>query len=173
MQHLEVRRHSLRRKSGPHLSQGGVELARRVGETSGPFSLVVASPKERAVETALCMGYAVEATEAILAEMGAAEEDGIAWGAPLSSYLGPVEGEGPAGVLGMGLRTLFISLMGDADDGNVLVVTHGGIVEIGLVALFGDAGGDREEPCFGECEGFRASWDGVGFGGFEIVRVCT
>lgn len=171
MQYLEVRRHSLRRKSGPHLSQAGVELGRRVGETSGPFSLVVTSPKERAVETALCMGYAVEATADILAEMGAAEDDGIRWGEPLSSYLGPVNGEGPAGTLGMGLRTLFMTMLGDADDGNVLVVSHGGIVEIGLVALFPDAAGKGEELAFQECEGFRTSWDGQEFSDLRIMRV--
>jgi broad specificity phosphatase PhoE len=46
----------MRRKPGAHLSQDGIELARLVGETSGPFSLVVTSPIPRAIETAIAMG---------------------------------------------------------------------------------------------------------------------
>ena len=32
MRYLEVRRHTMRTKPGEHLSQAGVDLARRVGE---------------------------------------------------------------------------------------------------------------------------------------------
>ena len=39
MRVLEVRRHSMRRKPGEHLSQDGIELARLVGEASEPFGL--------------------------------------------------------------------------------------------------------------------------------------
>ena len=44
MRILEVRRHTMRRKPGQHLSQDGIELARMVGDQSGPFDLVVTIP---------------------------------------------------------------------------------------------------------------------------------
>ena len=62
MRTLEVRRHTMRSKPGAHLSQDGIELARLVGSTSGPFSLVVTSTIPRAVETAISMGFEVHET---------------------------------------------------------------------------------------------------------------
>ena len=56
MRYLEHRRHSMRVQPGQHLNQAGVALARRVGETMGPFALVVTSTLPRAYETAIAMG---------------------------------------------------------------------------------------------------------------------
>ena len=67
MRWLEVRRHSLTRKGtarghGSHLSAEGVALARKVGESMGPFAYVVTSVSLRAIETATAMGFAVDDT---------------------------------------------------------------------------------------------------------------
>ena len=67
MRWLEVRRHSLTRKGtarghGSHLSAEGVALARKVGESMGPFAYVVTSVSPRAIETAIAMGFAVDDT---------------------------------------------------------------------------------------------------------------
>lgn len=61
MRALVHRRHSLREAGDAHLSPEGVALARRVGLLSGRFERVITSPKPRAVETALSMGYVVDA----------------------------------------------------------------------------------------------------------------
>ncbi|MCI4373253.1 MAG: histidine phosphatase family protein [Thermoplasmata archaeon] len=61
MRSLIHRRHSLRAPGDVHLSSEGLALAREVGRTSGPFDRVVTSPKPRAVETAIAMGYSVDA----------------------------------------------------------------------------------------------------------------
>ena len=55
MRTLEVRRHTMRRKPGEHLSQDGINLARLVGDQSEPPSLVVTSDSPRALETAIAM----------------------------------------------------------------------------------------------------------------------
>jgi hypothetical protein len=67
MRWLEVRRHSHTKKDaaqsrGSHLSAEGVSLARLVGESLGPFALVVTSESPRAIETAVAMGFAVDDT---------------------------------------------------------------------------------------------------------------
>ena len=62
MRYLEIRRHSRRIQPNEHLSQEGVDLARRIGKEAGPFDLVVSSPELRASETAVAMGFAVEDT---------------------------------------------------------------------------------------------------------------
>ena len=60
MRTLEVRRHTMRVKPGQHLSQAGVDLARRIGNTVGPFQRVVTTSIPRAFETAIAMGCAVD-----------------------------------------------------------------------------------------------------------------
>lgn len=62
MRYLEMRRHSKRIQPNEHLSQEGVELARRIGAGAGPFDLVVAMPPPRMSETAVAMGFAVGET---------------------------------------------------------------------------------------------------------------
>ena len=70
MKTLEVRRHTMRRKPGAHLSQDGIALARLVGGTAGPFSLVVTSTIPRAIETAIAMARDLpEEEQDALAEM--------------------------------------------------------------------------------------------------------
>ena len=65
---LEVRRHSLV-KDHVHLSQAGVDLARRVGASIGPFHRVVISTITRTLETAIAMGFAVDEQLAVLGEI--------------------------------------------------------------------------------------------------------
>src|SRR4051812_18346376 len=57
---IEHRRHTMRAKPGQHLTQEGVDLARRVGDGMGRFDRVVTSRVPRAYETAIAMGYAVD-----------------------------------------------------------------------------------------------------------------
>ena len=61
---IDHRRHSLRGKPGPHLTQAGVALARRAGDGEfgavPPYDLVVTSTVPRAFETAIALGFAVD-----------------------------------------------------------------------------------------------------------------
>ncbi len=66
MRVLEVRRHSLV-KDRVHLSQAGVDLARRVGAGTGPFDRVVTSQITRTLETAIAMGFAVRQVRGVAA----------------------------------------------------------------------------------------------------------
>jgi len=60
MKTLEVRRHSRRKHSGgSQLSQVGVDYARQLGATMGPFAYVATSVSPRTRETAIAMGFAV------------------------------------------------------------------------------------------------------------------
>src|SRR5438128_2180829 len=74
---IEHRRHSWRSPTGKHLTQQGVELARRVGETMGNFDIVITSDLPRAYETAIAMGYAVDRKEKLLSQFDTGE--GIDW----------------------------------------------------------------------------------------------
>lgn len=69
----------MRRKQGAHLSREGIELARLVGSTSGPFSLVVTSTIPRAVETAIAMGFEVHETLDALRHLPSEVFDEVGW----------------------------------------------------------------------------------------------
>jgi hypothetical protein len=64
---VEIRRHVYTKKEGvgpgqgSTLSQAGVALGRRLGFEMGPFDYVLANTVPRTVETALAMGFAVDA----------------------------------------------------------------------------------------------------------------
>src|SRR5215218_6801676 len=76
---IEHRRHSWRSPTGTHLTQQGVELARRVGETMGKFDIVITSDLPRAFETAIAMGYAVDSQAKTLSKFGKGVETEIDW----------------------------------------------------------------------------------------------
>jgi hypothetical protein len=76
---LEVRRHTMRLIPDHHLTQAGVELARRIGESTGPFQRVITSTLPRAFETALAMGFAVDEQNEVLSQLAPDVEDEIAW----------------------------------------------------------------------------------------------
>jgi hypothetical protein len=59
MRYLELRRHTRRKGQDPHISQAGLDLARKAGDGMGPFVRVVSSPAVRCIETAVAMGFAV------------------------------------------------------------------------------------------------------------------
>src|SRR5215213_8336379 len=75
---IEHRRHSWR-SNGIHLTQQGIDLARRVGETMGKFDIVITSDLPRAYETAIAMGYAVDSQAKALSKFGKGVETEMAW----------------------------------------------------------------------------------------------
>ncbi len=95
MRVLEVRRHSLV-KDHVHLSQAGVDLARRVGAGTGPFDRVVTSQITRTLETAVAMGFAVDEQLAVLTEIEAdaraeaGHHERWTWEEPFVTFVGLV-----------------------------------------------------------------------------------
>ena len=79
MRVLELRRHTMRTRPGKHLSQAGVSLARRVGDTMGPFDRVVTSTLARAFETAIAMGFAVDERFELLSQMSDEVDAEVDW----------------------------------------------------------------------------------------------
>ena len=86
MQHIEVRRHTMRVRPGQHLSQEGVDLARRVGGELGPFNRVITSTIPRAFETAIAMGFAVDEQLEQLGMMGDDVDAEVDWKAGFAEF---------------------------------------------------------------------------------------
>lgn len=172
MRTLELRRHTLRAQPGQHLTQAGVTLARRVGETIGPFDRVITSTVPRAFETALAMGFAVDEQLEILSEMGSAVSAEIAWPASFGEIAAALRhGEAAARFarkLAKALRDIAGSL---PEEGAALVISHGGIVEAAAIGCVPDANHAAWGGYCNYCEGVRLAFDGKRFVAAEILRI--
>jgi broad specificity phosphatase PhoE len=169
---IEHRRHTMRRKPGKHLSQAGVDRARRVGEALGHFDLVVTSSVARAFETAIAMGYAVDERLDELAAIPDEVMDEVDWWKGCAAFARAAPRGGAVAdycrEMGRLMRGLAKRL---PDGGRALVVSHGGIVEAATVGALPDF----DYTSFGHscsfCEGTRLFFDGGHFVSAEILRV--
>lgn len=161
MRTLEHRRHSIRNPSG-HLSQQGVTLARRIGSTIGPFEIVLTSPKARAFETAIAMGFAVDEQIDALAECSddladAADHGGFAAVGRLVRA-----SHGAAAKFARAHRKALLDAIAALPDGAAaLAVSHAGVVEASAAALLPDNFDlARLGAGAGYCEGVRLMFEG-------------
>lgn len=147
-------------------------MARRVGNNMGHFDRVVTSTLPRAYETAIAMGYAVDyaldelmpadglvSTEVDLDDSYADVARAIKLGRHAANY---------AKTLSQLWRELIV-LAGDG--GSVLVVTHGGVIEMGVVACLPNADPALWGPAASYCEGARLSFEDDAFVDVEILRL--
>jgi broad specificity phosphatase PhoE len=170
--YVELRRHTMRVKPGQHLSQAGVELARRVGNTIGPFNWVITSTIPRAFETAIAMGFAVNEQLAELSLMPDGLENEVAWDAGFAAF---AEGSHRGETLGAYVKQQAILVFQIAQslptDGAALVVSHGGIVEAQAVGCLPQIDFTEWGAGCDYCEGARLFFDGEQFVGGEVLRV--
>lgn len=180
MRWLEVRRHSITKKStirapGSHLSQEGVALARRVGSSLGLFAYVVTSASPRAIETALAIGYAVDDTVDLPSGYlpGRIDHhDQWHWPEPYRRYAELVAQLPCLAAVADAHRTLWIRLLAAVPEGAaVLVVCHGGGIEPALVSCLPHADHGSWGPPFGHCDGARLCFDRASFVGIDFHRV--
>ena len=179
---VEVRRHSLTKKGtargkGSHLSAEGVKLARHIGEQSAPFAVVVTSPSPRSVETAIAMGYAVDEHLAALGDITPEVVDEIGhherwtWHEPFVEFARIISHNGPTARLGHQQRATWIQVLdGVAPDGRALIISHGRVMEAGLVTCFWEADYASWGAPFQHMEGVRMDYDGTRFTSVEFLR---
>jgi broad specificity phosphatase PhoE len=171
MRILETRRHSMRAIPGSHLTQAGVDLARRIGSTIGPFDRVITSDLPRAFETAIAMGFAVDEQLDALSMIVAGVEDEINWDAGFAEWARVIKQGGAAARFAQAQAKLLRSIVRALpENGRALVVSHGGIVEAGTFGcLLPDIPPMGGAYC-GYCEGARLVFDGDRVINFEILR---
>jgi broad specificity phosphatase PhoE len=174
MRIIEVRRHTMRTKPGQHLSQAGVTLARWVGGTMGSFDRVITSTLPRAYETAIAMGYAVDEQTDALSHMGYTVSEGVAWPAPFEHIARAVQSKDPVAAYACNQANLWRAYAAALSDGGAaLIVSHGGIVELGAVAALPDAGHGAWGAHIDYCEGIRLTYGDGKFISGEILRVAA
>lgn len=174
MRYLEVRRHTMRVQPGQHLSQEGVDLARRIGGQIGPFEFVITSSLHRAYETAIAMGFAVNDQLEELSTLGRGVENEVAWDAGFAAFASACKRTGATSAFVDQQVALWRMIVESVTDGgSALLITHGGIVEAGSVGCLPDADHSAWGPAVSYCEGVRLSFDGERFVAAEILRVGT
>lgn len=172
MRFLEVRRHTMRVKPGQHLSQEGVDLARRVGGLIGPFEFVITSSLHRAYETAIAMGFAVNDQLDELSQLGHGVEAEVAWDAGFAAFARAYRLGGNTNAYADELADLWRMMAYPITEGGAaLIITHGGIVEAGAVACLPDADHAAWGSAVSYCEGVRLHFDGEQFVNIDILRI--
>lgn len=169
---IETRRHSMRVKPGQHLSRAGVELARRVGVGSGPFDRVITSTIPRAYETAVAMGFAVDEQLEELSQLGEGFDAELAWDAGFAAFAQAYQRSGEAARV-MRRHGRFLTEVAAAlpPGGAALVVSHGGIVEAGVIGCLPEWDYSRWGGSCSWCEGARLFFDGERFVKAQVLRV--
>lgn len=159
---------------GTHLSQEGVSLARRVGQDMGPFERVVTSTLPRAFETAIAMGFAVDEQSELMSSYGDYVEQEVPWPQPFAMYAKAVRRDKAAARYAYQLAEYYAGLAEALPEGQAaLVINHGGVVELGVVASFRDAEYESWGGPVSYCEGARLLWEDGKFVKAELLRVSS
>jgi broad specificity phosphatase PhoE len=150
-----------------------VTLARRVGESAGPFDLVVTSTFPRAFETAIAMGFAVDREEELISRLPVSLDDILPFPLPFAAYHEALE-QPPVAKHIRKLARFYEGLAaGLREGGAALVVCHGGIVELSAVACVPHADYRAFGPQMECCEGVRLDWDQGSFRNLRLLRLST
>lgn len=158
MKTLEIRRHSMR--SGDHLNQTGVTLARLMGQNIGPFDRVITSTHPRAFETAIAMGFAVDEQNKLMSATGNSVEAEAPWPQSFASYAKIIKRNGAAAKYANKLAKYYASIMDFISEGrSALAINHGGVVELGVVSCLPDLDFSTWGGSVEYCEGARLYWD--------------
>lgn len=172
MKIIEIRRHSIRVAGGDHLNQQGIALARSVGQGMGPFHYVATSELTRALETAVAMGFPVNEQSPLLNTYGGDVEREAPWPLPFHHCAEIVRQDGAAARFAWRLADYYQMILDRIPDGgSALVVNHGGVLELGVVACLPDADFSSWGESAGYCEGARLFWEGGRFTRGEVLRV--
>lgn len=174
---LEVRRHSLRKNTGgSQLSQPGVDLARKLGESMGSFAVVATSVVPRARETALAMGFAVDHELVTLAtdpDIYAASEASEWWLAdhPFTALAAVIKTSAAYHRYAHSMAALWRDLLTPlSGEDAALVIGHSGELESALVACLPDADHASWGRPFAACEGARLTFENR-FCAVEFLRL--
>jgi broad specificity phosphatase PhoE len=157
-----------------------VVLAREVGASMGTFGLVVTSEVPRTLETAIAMGFAVDDHIVMPPDIASAamdvtgHHDRWTWEAPWVQFTEMVDQEGPVATLGDWLRAAWRAVLeAIPDDGRVLAISHGRVIEVGVIACLPNLPrtafslwGEPLHPC----EGVRLTYSDGLFLDAQILR---
>ncbi|HVR89152.1 MAG TPA: histidine phosphatase family protein [Candidatus Limnocylindria bacterium] len=164
---LDVRRHA-ERGASTALNQRG---ERSAAALAGPrYALVVSSPLERAKRTAELAGGRLDAMEpGLLPDIGGAGVFGPM--AALADWRALLHADPKAGAFALEQLATWARLAGRVKDRDrVLAISHGGIIELPIVALAEQLRVAIDGPSFGFLEGARITYEKGAPAKIEVLR---
>ena len=173
MRTVEVRRHSLREPHGDHLSPEGLRLARHTAATLDRVDRVVTSEKVRAIETAEALGLRVDRTIGALGQVPDEVQARVDEARPRSfaDYVVLVARNPWVRAFAASQVGLWRSELEPVpEQGHLLVISHGGIIELGVAMAVPEDARPWGLP-LSVLEGVRLYWDGDRCTRGEIVRL--
>jgi broad specificity phosphatase PhoE len=164
---LEVRRHAERGMSTP-LSERGKVAARAMA--GGRYALVVSSPLERAKRTAEIVGGRLDAIESgLLPDIGGAGVFGAM--ATLADWRALLRSDPKAREFAHEQLATWARIAGRVKPKDrVLAISHGGIIELPIVALADELGVPLDGPSFANLEGAVITYDKTKRTKLELLR---
>jgi hypothetical protein len=133
---------------------------------------VVTSTLPRAFETAIAMGFAVDEQLELMSAYGDSVEHEVPWPQSFAAYAKAVKREKAAGHYARQLAGFYTELANSLTEGGAaLVINHGGIVELGVVASFPGADYESWGGPVHYCEGARLFWQDGQFVDAQVRRV--
>ncbi|MGL1921710.1 MAG: histidine phosphatase family protein [Hyphomicrobiales bacterium] len=172
MRILEIRRHTMRNKPDVFVSPKGVTLAKLVSKAQRPFQLVVSSDLQRAKQTANHMAGRFDTTMRDLGHLPDSIFKYVGWPVPFSRIADVVAEGGIVAEFAQAQSSLWIDILRQMPDAqNTLLISHGLIIELGMVAAMPNAHHAEWGNAIGYCEGIRLAFDGEDFVQCEILRV--
>lgn len=170
---VELRRHSARHHDEwGHLTTAGVDLARRIGSSLGPFTLVGSSPLPRAAETAIAMGFGIDFEDHELALVGEAAMSEIDWPMPFGEFARRHRERGGIWQRGRDLVTFLVGVANRLEEGaSALLLSHGAVIEMATVAAVADTDFDEWGTHCGHCEGVRFDFEEGRVDAVQLLRV--
>lgn len=153
-----------------HLSQKGIEQARRAGSAFDRFDLVVTSPLPRAYETAVAMGFAVSRTHPGIQDIGEPVLQRVKWSDGFRAWAAAYRATSQVRSCVDYLVALLCGWLDEvAEDSSLLVITHGGIVEAMAAGLRPEVDWAEFDGGAGYVQGFSATRQPSG--GYELMPV--
>ena len=161
----------MRARPGKHLTREGVRLARDVGARLGNFDLVVTSDIPRAIETAVAMGYATDRQVEDLSSLFGADDE-VDWGSGCAAIAETLPGNKRLARVVRKHAELLREIAGSLPEGGrALIVSHGGVIELGVVGLLPAHDFSSWNPWCGYCEGVRLTFEGTACTAAHLLRL--
>jgi phosphohistidine phosphatase SixA len=174
-------RHAIRDFGEKFLNQNGVELSRRVGDEFKKrnlvFDYVITSTLDRAIQTSIAMGYAVNRTEPTLSTFGEEvqaelDENRVSWDAGFVGIQNIMHQNSELDKFMTKQIALYTNFLNEIkNNGSLLIVSHGGIVDYPLIKLFyNETDVSKWGSPFGYCEGYIVNFEKGRFYNPEFIR---
>jgi broad specificity phosphatase PhoE len=154
-----------------HLSQQGIDLARKVGDTMGEFYHVITSTLPRAFETAIAMGFAVNETIKELGPFSSSVTQEVSWNSGFRHIAQAFQNNGATTLWVKSLTKIFFKIANKLpENGSALVISHGGIVEGSAIGCLPNNDFSSWDRSVNYCEGIKLSFKDGQFTSVKFLK---